>query len=256
MDITKDTYQSFLTSVLEKVPTERRDAIKTVFADETVAPILRDAVLARADYSRQTQEFNREVAEARAQIGEWQQWYQTEVEAANQRQAQLDQYRELYGELDEDGQMRQKPNQPAAFDLKQLDNRYVTPDVIAQRDAYAMQFADILTDLKIDHQARYGQKLDGQALMDHARRSGVSIRDAYRQVVEPLETARAEKELGEKLARAKEEGRQQALTDHKLPMTAPRREPHYLDQGTVRVADSRTRVTNAVAAFNAGMAGR
>lgn len=249
MDVTKDNYTTFLQAVLAKVPEDKRAVVEQAFQDDTVAPLLRDAVLARSDYSRQTNQFAQEVAEARANIAQWQDWYQGEVETAAQRQERLDRYQELYGDLEDTTNVNRQPQAKAGIDEKQFQQE------LAKRDQMAIQFADVLTDLKLDHRDKFGEKLDTSQLMSYAQQHGLNIREAYRQIVEPKEQELADKALDDVIAKAKEEARQEVLTQHRLPVTPPRREPHFLDN-TNRVANPRERVSNAVAAFNAGMTGR
>lgn len=254
MDVTKDTYDTFLSSVLAKVPDERRELIEQAFKDDLVAPMLRDAVLARADYSRKLDEFGREVSEARGQIAQWQDWYAGEVETAAARQQRLEQYQELYGDLDEEHQppaerqheARAKETAVAGIDEKTLNA------TLATRDQLAIQFADVLTDLKLDHRDKFGEKLDTTALMKYSTDHGVNIRDAYRALTADQEAKLAETRIAEREAAAREAGRQEVLTQHKLPTGPPRREPHFLENKDYSKTPSE-RVSRAVAAFNAGM---
>ena len=252
--VTRDTYQTFLDQVLAKIPEDRRESVQGVFRDETVAAQLRDAVLARSDYSRTRDEVDREIAEARSTIKEWQDWYAQEVEQSAVRTEQLTQYKELYGDLDEtDRTPKARKDDEMA---KPVIDQDALNQTLAQRDQMAMQFADLLTDLKIDHRDRFGERLDTSSLMEYANKHQVSLKEAYRELVAPKEQAKAEADLAQKIAAAREEGRQAVLSEHKLPVGPPRREPHYMDIGKDAPRDQRTRVGNAVAAFNAGIAGR
>ncbi len=247
--VTKATYDTFLTDVLGKLPVERRTEIEASLRDPVVAPLLREAVLAKADYSRSMNDFQAEVTAARAEIAKWQDWYSTEVEQATKRQEELDSYRETYGDLDEEGKKVTKRAEPAhtGLDPKQLEA------TLAQRDQMAIQFADMLTDLKLDHHTRFGERLDTQAVMKYANDHQVSLKEAYNQLNAPKEQELATRELNKKLEAAREEGRQAVLSEHKLPIGPPRREPHFLEQKDYS-KDPRERVSRAVAAFNAGLA--
>jgi hypothetical protein len=257
--VTKDTYQSFLQSVLAKVPEADRETVEAVFQNEAVAPVLRDSVLARSDYSRNQdalaearEALDAEVAEARNQIAEWQDWYAKNSGAAEELRAKAQQYEELYGPLDEDGASPVTRHRTTA-DTNTLTREELQSQLL-QRDQLAIKFADMLTDIKVEHRALYGEKLDSESLLAYANKHGKPIDVAYKEIMAPREAERAEAVLKEKLAQAREEGRQAVMTEHKLPVQPAHREIHVLDRQKDAFKDSGDRVAAAVARFNAAVA--
>lgn len=259
MPITKDTYDTFLSSVLAKVPEAERTVVEQAFKAPTVAAELRDAVLARTDYSRSQDElaqaqsaFEAEVAEARQNIADWQDWYATKVRETAEVDSKLKAYQETYGELDEEGTTVTDPKQRTTHGLTQEELQ----TALQTRDQLAIKFADMLTDIKLDHQRDFNEKLDSSALMEYASKKGLPLDLAYRELVAPKVEERRAQDLTKRIDEAREEGRRAALTEHKLPISPPHRDMHVLErQGEVKKT-SAERVQAAVARFNAGISAR
>src|SRR5262245_19407618 len=89
--------------------------LEEVLKDDKVSAKLREGVLARADYSQsmdqlrsEREQFEGQIAEARAKIDGWQKWYgDTTKEFASERE-KLEAYKKQYGDLD--GTQRPNPN--------------------------------------------------------------------------------------------------------------------------------------------------
>ncbi len=263
MAVTKDTYDSFLQSVISKVPEAERGVVEQAFSHNAVAAELRDAVLARADYSRSQDSltaaqsaFEAEVTEARQNIADWQDWYAKQVEVVAETESQLKEYRETYGDLEptmNDDRGKRATHGHQAADSIDLDTLQST---LATRDQLAIKFADMLTDLKLDHQRDFNEKLDSTALMEYATKKGLPLDLAYRELVQPKVEEKRAIDLTKRIDEAREEGRRAALTEHKLPISPPHREMHVLErQGEVKKT-SAERVAAAVARFNSGVSAR
>lgn len=263
MAVTKDTYDSFLQSVLSKVPEADRSVVEAALGNTVVSAELRDAVLARTDYSRsqdelraQQEAFESEVAEARQNIADWQDWYAKKVEETATVEAQLEEYRETYGDL-EDGV--NEPNKRAAH-RQPVDENLLTKEEfqnsLQARDQLAIRFADMLTDIKLDHQRNFNERLDSTALMEYASKKNLPLDLAYRELVAPKVEEQRSKDLQERIDAAREEGRRAALTEHRLPITPPHRDIHVLDRQAEVKKTSSERVQAAVARFNAGISAR
>ena len=259
--VTKDSYDAFLADVLTRVPEELRGEAERIFGQEGVSATLRDAVLARSDYSRRMDElstdrdqFMTEVEEARRRIEGWTDWYGQTSQEVNGLKTQLDRYQDLFGSLDD---LDNDPDEPTTPTETKMPQTALTQEdvqaMLAQRDQMAIKFADVLTDLKLDYQQKFGERLNTEEVIALATRDGVPLTIAYREFIAPREQERAEKAMQDKLAAAREEGRREALTQHRLPVGPPRSEPHVLDATDVK-KDPRDRVSAAVAAFNASIA--
>jgi len=258
-NVTKDTYDNFLQSVLAKVPEADKATVEAAFQAPAVAAELRDAVLARADYSRRQDEFEAEVVEARQNIADWQEWYASKVEETAKAEADLKAYRDTYGDLDE-GTMDtnrgrrathgRQDDAPASIDTETLQK------TLAVRDQLAIKFADMLTDIKLDHERNFHERLDSTALMEYANSKGLPLDAAYRELIQPKVEEKRSADLAKRIDEAREEGRRAALTEHKLPISPPHRELHVLERQAEVKKTSSERVASAVARFNAGITSR
>ena len=122
---------------------------------------------------------------------------------------------------------------------------------LRKRDELAIRFADVLTDLKMEHKDRFKERLDTQSLTQYAMQRGLPIDAAYRELVAPQVEKQREAELEDRIKRAREEGEREALSRHNLPMVAdPTRPVHVLDARDTAKTDARSRVTAAVADWN------
>ncbi len=260
MPITKDTYDSFLQSVLAKVPEADKATVQAAFEAPTVAAELRDAVLARADYSRRQDEFEAEVTEARQNIADWQDWYAGKVEETAKVEADLKAYRDTYGDLDEgtmdeNNRGRRATHGRTPDDASGIDQETLQK-TLAVRDQLAIKFADMLTDIKLDHERNFHERLDSTALMEYANQKGLPLDAAYQQLIQPKVEEKRAADLTKRIDEAREEGRRAALTEHKLPISPPHREMHVLERQAEVKKTSSERVAAAVARFNAGLTGR
>jgi len=259
MPVTKESYQAFVDSVLAKVPEGDRAAVEQAFNNQAVAPLLRDSVLARADYSRNMDElaeartnFEQEVEEARGQIAEWQDFYAKTVEEKAGLEESIKAYEDEFGTLEGAKRVTHRnDDRPNGKGLTQEE----LASALQQRDQLAIKFASMLTDIKIEHRVRYNERLDDQALLEYAAKQGKPIDVAYAELVAPRERELADAEMKEALEAARQEGRQQVMTEHKLPVQPAHRDLHVLERQDTVKKDPRERVAAAVARFNAAIAG-
>lgn len=226
-----DTYEAFLAEVLAEVPADRRGAVEGALKDEKLAPKIRERVLARSDYSRnmdrlkqEREQFQREVTEARGRISGWQNWYEQTSKQAAELQRQNEAYKSQFGELEGGERVVTKPG----VTQEEIDARLRRE--FDQRDSSAIAFADALTEIKLDHRETFKEKLDTQALIRFATEKGLPIDTAYREFVAPRMEEKRQKEVDDKIAAAREEGRRQALSEHKLPGLSSHGEIHTLDR--------------------------
>lgn len=246
----KDPYEQFLAEVLSAVPEENRAAIEGTLKNEQLAPRIRERVLARSDYSRQSdtlrQErlaFEAQVAEAKNKISGWENWYAQTSAEQTRLQAENAAYKAQFGDVD-----GEPVKQPTGITEEAFNNRLTSE--LDRRDRDAIAFADVLTELKLDHRDRFKEKLNTAELVEFATKNGLPLQAAYREYVSPKEEELREADLSAKLKAAKEEGAREALSQHRLPTASGFSEVHTLD----RVADvgktSSDRVRNAVDNWN------
>lgn len=212
----EEAYEAFLSDVLATVPEDRRAAAEELLRHDKV----REGVMGRAEISRQAQQLadarkqlDADLADARTKIKGWEDWYAAESAKVGAREAKLQRYQDTYGDLDGDG----NGTKPTKFvSAEDFDKRL--HETIGQRDAAAIEFADVLTDLKFEHRDRFKERLDTAALLKLAGEKNLPLRAAYREfVAEKVETLR-KTEMDEAVKHAREEGAREALAKHNLPV--------------------------------------
>jgi hypothetical protein len=238
-----DGYEAFLADVLATVPEDRRSMIEETFKNDAIRSELEKGYLRQSDFSRahdnlraERENFQHTVEEANTRINGWQEWYTNAsgeyetMRAENQRLVALD----------------GTDQRPVVQGMSQED---VTA-LLEARDRQAIAFADILTDLKLDHNKQFNEKLNTNELVTYATRRGVPLDVAYREYVAPRMDKIRSEELDAKLAKAREEGAREALSKHRLPVVNGPLEQHVLDRASSVKTDSNDRVNAAVERWN------
>lgn len=246
----KSAFDQFLAEVLDSVPADRREAFEETLKDEKVSKAVSERVLARSDYSNKMDK----VAEDRAQMeaylkGEnakiqgWAQWYEGVVASDAERQKQLDTYKSTFGDLEPGAKGSTKFMTDEQF-------RTSMDKELAVRDANAIKFADLLTDLKIEHKAEFGKRLDTDALIKYATDNGLPLTAAYDRFTYEARSEKQEAAVTKRIEEAKAEGAREALSNHKLPYSSGPLEPHVLDIQKDVPKNRADRVSAAVADWN------
>lgn len=244
----KDAYDAFLAECVAKVPEGKRAQVEEMLKDSEIAPAIRDRVLARSEFSRsmdqlrsERSEFEKTVAEANRNIEGWKDWYGNASTEFASTQERLRAYEETYGVLEGGAKPR--------FVTEEAVTKRLS-DELANRDRLAIQFADMLTDLKLEHRQKYNERLNTEELIEFATKRGQRLTDAYRDFTADKAREIDDKAMEEKLKKAREEGAREYATQHKLPVAPVSMEPHPLDRSREVPKDSRDRVSAAVAAWN------
>jgi len=242
----KSEIDAFLAEVLDAIPEDRRQAFEDTIRMDGVSKAVREKVMARSDYSKQSDELAKAKRDMEAYLqGEsekikgWSNWYEGAVKEVSMTKEQLDQYKATFGELDGS---KAKPK----F-LTKEDAKAEWQAELNQRDANAIKFADILLDLKFDYRSEFGKRLDTDALLDYAGKNGLPLQAAYDRFTAEDRTTKQEKVMEERIAKAKEEGAREALSNHKLPYQSGPLEPHVLD---IQKDVPKTRVDRVAAAIS------
>jgi aconitase A len=147
-----DGYEAFLADVLATVPEDRRSMIEETFKNDAIRSELEKGYLRQSDFSRahdnlraERENFQHTVEEANTRINGWQEWYTNAsgeyetMRAENQRLVALD----------------GTDQRPVVQGMSQED---VTA-LLEARDRQAIAFADILTDLKLDHNKQFNENM-------------------------------------------------------------------------------------------------
>jgi hypothetical protein len=239
-----DAHEQFLADLIAAVPEIQRPYVEEALKADTVSRLLRDSVLNRSDYSRQSDSlaeerraFEAEVAEARRRVAGWEEWYATSTQELANAQARI-------AELE-----TSSPTTPDPLTADFVSRDEITKQ-LQERDRYAIAFADLLTDLKIEHRDRFKEKLDTTALTQFAQRRGIPLDAAYPLFVADRVEVQRTKDLEERVKREREDAVKEYASAHRLPVSPGPSEPHVLDTRENVSGDSRDRVRAAVAAWN------
>lgn len=224
----KSEIDQFLAEISEAIPEDRRAAFEETLRMDGVSKAVKERVMARSDYSKQSDELARQRKEMEAylqnenqKIRGWGEWYEQTVKEVSDAKTQLDTYKQTFGELDG---TKAKPKFVTKEDFDAAVNAEMN-----RRDANAIKFADILTDLKIDHKAEFGKRLDTDALVKYATDNGLPLQAAYQAFTSEDREAKREASVNERIEAAKKEAVKEALSNHKLPFQPGPLEPHVLD---------------------------
>jgi hypothetical protein len=148
-------------------------------------------------------------------------WYEDASKTLDTSNQKLAAYQDEYGELEGGGNTVGTVTAPGI-------SREEYEVEMQKRDSNAIQIADILTDIKLDHRAQFSEKLDSGALFDHQRATGLPLDAAYKDFVsERVATANEEKHA-EAIKQAREEGRLEGLSGHELPVQPDHASPARL----------------------------
>jgi len=246
----KSAIDQFLAEVLDTIPEDRRAAFEETLRDEKVSKAVSERVLARSDYSSKMDKVaeDRAAMEAylkgeNAKIQGWTDWYNGVVQTDAERQKQLDAYKSTFGELEAGSSA--KPKFLTEEQYKEALGRE-----LAQRDANAIKFADLLTDLKIEHKAEFGKRLDTDSLIEYATKNGLPLTAAYDRFTAEARQEKQEAAMNKRIEEAKAEGAREALSNHKLPYSSGPVEPHVLDIQKDVPKNRTDRISAAVADWN------
>ena len=249
---TADTFQSFLESVLATVPEEKRDTVRATLTDDSIAPKLREGVLARSDYSRHMDELAKRRAEVDSYIAEqqervkgWETWYADASTQLNETQSMLEKYRATYGDL---------TGTPAPALKREDIESLLAARIGKEREGlgtWMVDAVDKLTDLKIQHRQDFGERLDTRALSDFAAKHNLSDLDvAYKLYVEPTLNERRDADMKAKLGEARkqalEEGKRLAIAE-RFPAPGSRPGPTAQEAKDAVIGDASDRRRAAAA---------
>lgn len=239
-----NSFEAFLADVLSHVPDERRAVVEEALAGDARTELER-GYRRQSEFSREMdrirqreQELDATLTEANERVSGWQQWY----DQASQEYDDMKRRVALTSVEDEDGGIPPQPQH--GLTKEELAQE------LAARDRMAIAFADVLTDIKIEHKERFHEKLDTQKLTDYALKRGLPIDAAYKEFVAPREEEIRKKETEEMVARAREEGAREALTKHRLPVVSGPMESHPLDLAPSAKTTSNDRIAAAIARWN------
>jgi hypothetical protein len=249
-------YDAFLADVLNSVPDDRKQGIEEALRDSAVADKLRDATLRQSDYSRKmdelaqardaaANELNQREGELNARKEQWETWYADANSKYDSQSEVLKRYRAEYGDLEGEGSVT--PTIPDNILTTEAYEKRLAAE-LEQRDRRAIKFADVLTDLKIEHRDRFGEKLNTEELLAHVDKHGLNMEYGYKDYISDR-VAEAEKaKLDEQLKQAREEGMREGREAALMPVQPDASRPHALNS-LDKSSTHDDRVSNASAAW-------
>lgn len=240
-------YEAFLADLKAINP-----QIEEIIKDEKVSSKLRDGVLARSEFSSQMDTLRQErdqmndyLEKEKQKILGWQKWYGEVTQSVSSMQEKLERYAEEYGDLDDAGQRREAKKH--GMTVEEF-NEALGKELQKRESAY-LKFMDDLSDLKIEHRERFKEKLDTDAVYKIAGEKNLPLGVAYDVFIADRVKEQNAKDVEEKIAAARKEGYQEALSKHNLPVLDSKSEmTHVLDAKDVP-ASHQDRVKAAIDGF-------
>jgi hypothetical protein len=243
--------KEFLADVLKNVPEDKKKAVEEAFNLDPVVRAVDAGFSRQSDYSRNMDSLKEAQAEAErakgaleAEKARYADWYRDANAEYQRALTAAERYEREYGTLDE--------FDPAS--KHKLPDNLLTKEEVAKeferRDRAAIDFADALTDIKIDYRERFGEKLNTKLLYDHVEKTRLPFTAAYEDFIRPRVTEAEKAKFEEQLKQAKEEGRQEGLSAATLPTSPDPSRPSPLDS-LDNPTTQEDRVNAAVAAFRA-----
>lgn len=193
---------------------------------EGFAGKLGEAVMRQSDYSRSQDALKKEREAFDSDKSQWKDWYTKSLQQFEAQDAALKSYRETYGDPPVNG----KPliDSPVSDFISKKDF-----DAWKQSyEANTISVIETANQVSFDHYKRFGEPLDMPAFKKFALESNLPLAVAYERFIAPKLTEREKMEREAAIKAAKEEGRKEALAEHKIPVdTAPRdTRPSFFDR--------------------------
>lgn len=212
------------------LPKEQQDAIAAALENDSFVNGVTEWGMLKADYSKNKNEVAAERKKAEeeyaAKYSQLQTWAQQHGKTIEQAQAIYDKYQKYaatYGELQEDGTVKQQTQTTPSLTPEQITK------LLDERDqrmtATTAGFLKSAFKLNTDHQKNFGEPLDIEGFEDwiteaRKRDPQLGIDSAYDKYVAPKLEAKRQADVTAQIKAAREEGAREALSKHKLPIDA------------------------------------
>jgi hypothetical protein len=215
------------------IPEDKASAISDALGDESVQKAFRDGFRAMPDYSSDMDSVR---DKTRAETSEavkayYDKWYSTEAlpvltrkeKEAAEYKASLDQYRQLYGDID--GNANGKGNHQIAT-LADVLTKAEFQEFMRAREQAEINVLKAGLNAASHHMHVFGKPLDVDAVLKTANEKGMTFEQAYQTYIAPELEKKTNSEFETKLKLAREEGARDALSRHKIPVDAGPKELH------------------------------
>lgn len=235
----KTAAQEFLKGILGKVPEDQRKAVEDALSVDALLEEIGDGVLRQSDYSRLSQEAQQAKDEYDAkQLKavevyngnlEWLKGKQTELTDGTKAltelqkaQADLARLRKAVatGDPDDDDTEthRMAPTPDPKFMEELAAHKKALADTRTELDQVqktGVQLMFIIDELSERHRDEFGVRLDRQGLLAYATKTGLYLDQAYDGFTSEARQVKTQKELEDKLVKARKEGEEAAISRFK-----------------------------------------
>lgn len=261
-----DAFTQYVADLLSTVPDDQRESVERALKADTTSQKLREGVLARADYSRQSDElrnarkqFETEVAEARTRIEGWNDWYAKVSKETADALKKVEKYEATYGPMNDDTRRAALTPGLSKEDVTKLLNDEVGK-MMAERDAQSLDLAVQMTRMQQEYYTTFKELLPVEEVIKLATERRVPLSVAYQSYIQPKRDELAEAKHKEALDKARLEGEQAAIAKFHLPAIPGPSTPHVLDSINKDPIDvpraSEDRIRAALSDFNEQMTQR
>lgn len=221
----KEFYEGILNTA--GVSTEKRQALLAALADEDIARALtNDAIAPRLrqdEFSRKMDEAKAERERAVAEREKSTKYYADLLQWKAGEEAKLE--AALAGAAgDTDPARRQLIQQVQSMD----DFQKTLKSELDRRDQLQISLLKDGMHLASQHVYEFKEPLDSEALARIATEKGLSLKQAYDEMVGPRRMELSKVQRDTELAKAREEGARDALSKHKIPIDTTPREYHVM----------------------------
>lgn len=223
MDFDVNQYMKELLRDAEQIlPKEKVEAFREVLAHEKVAPRVKETAMMRSDYSRNQDRLRDEETALQQKIKETEQFYQSQIladhnnaEAFQKLQQERDRLKAAltsggYGYTEDE-------NKPAPG-----NGNYLTKEEWQKREsqlqADSLKIFGRTNYLSMKHFKEFNEVLDVDAVYKLSMEKGLPLDVAYDSYTADLRQKKAEERHQAELAKAREEGRMEAMSKAGLPL--------------------------------------
>ena len=213
------------------VSEDKMKAISEALGDDTVAKAFKDGFVETPTHhstlDRMKGEWEGRATKAETEAASVRDWYAKTAKPAFDQfgtlTQQLQAYQQTYGAIDGAGDVRR------AAEATGLTKEQVKEIIDAERAQQNQGVVSLMKDMAVvtsDYQQRFKEPVDVDALEAFAIKSGLPLRQAYKEFIAPKVEEQRNSEFDAKLKAAREEGARDALSKHQLPINTQPKEAH------------------------------
>lgn len=209
------------------------DAFVQTLGDPTVEKAFREGFVPTSQHhstiDKMKGEWEGKYTQADSQVKAWNEWWAKNgatIQAIPETYQRLQAYEQTYGKLDMNSSNSEIRQAAQASGLTKQE----VEEMLAQRtQTLAQATSTLMKDvayITADHQQRFKEPLDLDKLEEYAAKSGLPLRQAYKEFISPKSEEIRNAEFEARLKAAKEEAVRDYASKHQLPVETKPKEPH------------------------------